>query len=50
MICWWRRCASFDIFLVIDARHFYGEALTLPQRTGIALIILRVIYISLPAA
>jgi hypothetical protein len=35
--------------LVIDARYFYGEAQTLPQCTGIAPIILRVIYISLPA-
>jgi multidrug transporter EmrE-like cation transporter len=35
--------------LAIDTRYFYGEALALPQRTGIALIILRVIYISLPA-
>jgi hypothetical protein len=35
--------------LAIDARYFYGEALTLPQRTRIALIFLRVIYISQPA-
>jgi multidrug transporter EmrE-like cation transporter len=41
--------ASFYLFMAINAWYFYWENLTLPQCTGIALIILRVICISLPA-
>jgi hypothetical protein len=37
MIDRWRRQSSFYIFLAIAARHFYGEALTLLQRSGTAL-------------